>query len=76
MPYDLLEQQIKTLPPEAKQEVFHYVGYLLILYNKKNPDYVSEKVEEFMAANPDSFKEFKPATDSGIEKIRELTKND
>lgn len=77
MPYEVLERQIKSLPQEALQEVSHYVTYLAFLYKKREKtESISKKIDAFMKENPDAFNEFKAVQESGIESIRELTKND
>ena len=77
MTYSALEKQINALPLEAQQEVAHYVGYLLSLYNKKKTESsITEQINAFMTKNPDAFEEFEPVRNVGIESTRELTKND
>ncbi|MBP5603053.1 MAG: DUF2281 domain-containing protein [Treponema sp.] len=77
MSYEALEKQIRALPETAQQEVAHYVGYLLSLYNAKaKTDSITERINKFMLENPTAFDEFSPVQEAGIEAIRELTKND
>ena len=74
MPYEVLERQIRALPETAQQE---YVGYLFSIYNKKqSTSSVKDRINAFLKDNPNAFEEFAPVTNSGLEAIRELTKND
>lgn len=77
MPYEVLEKQIKALPEEAILEVAHYVEYISAVYKvKKSDDSIKNKINTFLQKNPDAFDEFAPVQETGIEAIRELTKND
>ena len=77
MSYDTLEKQIRALPLEAQEEIAHYVGYLFSLYNSVNQkNAISEKINTFMKNNPTAFNEFSDIQNTGLESIRELTKND
>ncbi len=77
MPYEVLERQIRALPETAQQEVAHYVGYLFSIYNKKqSSSSVKDRINAFLKDNPNAFEEFTPVTNSGLEAVRELTKND
>lgn len=78
MAYKVLEKQINALPLEAQREVAHYVSFLFSIYNKKkeNKSDIRERINAFMAENPNAFDEFRPMHDVGLESIRELTKND
>lgn len=75
MSYELLEKQIRALPERAQQEVAHYVGYLSALYGNSD-GMISERIDAFMRENPNVFDDFAPVRETGIEAIRELTKND
>ena len=77
MSYEILEKQIRALPEEALKELSHYVGYLFSIYNSSDKrDSISSKINEFMNENPCAFDEFEPVRNTGLEAIRELTKND
>lgn len=74
MTYEMLKEQIKTLPSDAMYRLEVYVAQLCDEYiRRKN---VTEKINTFLDNNPNAFKEFKGENTAAMLHTMELTKND
>lgn len=76
---EAIAQLCATLDATAQQEVYDFVMFLVAKQGEKKKSVqasVSARINAFLTENPTAFDEFVPVQETGLESIRELTKND